>query len=293
MKAIIPVAGKGKRLYPHTRIVPKALLPTAGKPVLSHIFDRLLNSEIKKICLIIGEFSKEIEAFCLNYGKFEFEFVTQGEALGLGHAIYQALDSSDDPCLIMLGDTIINLDYVKLLNSKYNSIGVAKVNDPKRYGIVELNGERIIKFWEKPENPPSDLAILGIYLIKNQSNLRTAINYLFDNDIKTKNEYQLTDALSRMLNLGEVFNKFNIDEYLDCGIPETLLSTNRVLLEKKLGNSISSTSKIIASDIKLSTISDGCTVINSELHNVIMLSGSRVENTHLRDVIVGCNEKIL
>tara|TARA_B100000029_G_scaffold270789_1_gene265975 strand:+ start:88 stop:969 length:882 start_codon:yes stop_codon:yes gene_type:complete len=293
LKAIIPVAGKGKRLYPHTRIVPKALLPTAGKPVLSHIFDRLLNSEIKKICLIIGEFSKEIEAFCLNYGKFEFEFVTQGEALGLGHAIYQALDSSDDPCLIMLGDTIINLDYVKLLNSKYNSIGVAKVNDPKRYGIVELNGERIIKFWEKPENPPSDLAILGIYLIKNQSNLRTAINYLFDNDIKTKNEYQLTDALSRMLNLGEVFNKFNIDEYLDCGIPETLLSTNRVLLEKKLGNSISSTSKIIASDIKLSTISDGCTVINSELHNVIMLSGSRVENTHLRDVIVGCNEKIL
>ena len=293
MKAIIPVAGKGKRLYPHTQIIPKALLPTAGKPVLSHIFDRLLNSGVKKVCLIIGEFSKEIEAFCVNYGKFEFEFVTQGEALGLAHAIYQALDSSNDPCLILLGDTIINLDYAKLLNSKYNSIGVSKVNDPKRFGIVELNGDRIIKFWEKPENPPSNLAILGIYLIKNQSILRKAINYLFNNDIKTKNEFQLTDALSRMLDIGEVFNKFNIDEYLDCGIPETLLSTNRVLLDKKVGNAISSTSNIIDSDIKFSTISDDCTVINSELHNVIMLSGSRVENTHLKDVIVGYNEKIL
>ena len=199
MKAIIPVAGHGTRLEPHTLTLQKCLLPVAGKPVLEHILDRITDAGVTDISLIIGHLGYQVKQFCTTYENANFTFVEQTERLGLGHAVYQGLRHSDEPVLIVLGDSILELDYKKLLSSKYSTIGVAKVYDHHRFGIVELDGDQIISVVEKPKNPPSNLALIGIYYISSQKELAEGLEYIIKNDLRTKNEYQLTDAYGVML----------------------------------------------------------------------------------------------
>ena len=255
MKAIIPVAGYGTRLEPHTLTLQKCLLPVAGKPVLEHILDRITRVDITDITLIIGHLGHQIKEFCASYKNAEFIFIEQKERLGLGHAVYQGLDHSDEPVVIILGDVILEMNYKNLINSQCSTIGVSIVPDPKRFGIVELNNNQIIKFWEKPDNPPNNMAIIGIYYIASQKELVEGIEYLMDNNIRTKNEYQLTDAYSVMLNNGHQFKTLEIDACLDCGIPETLLSTNRTLLERMGDNDIHDSAIIANSKLSHCTIS--------------------------------------
>jgi len=293
MKAIIPVAGHGTRLEPHTLKLQKCLLPVAGKPVLEHILDRLTDAGVNDITLIIGHLGVQVQEYCNTYKKAKFTFVQQTERLGLGHAVYQGLKHSDDPVVIVLGDSILELNYKKLLSSKYSTIGVDQVPDPKRFGIVELSGNRIISMVEKPINPPSNLALIGIYYITSQKELAVAVEYLIKNDIRTKNEYQLTDAYRVMLDRGHVFESLMIDVCLDCGIPATLFSTNQELLERENYNAIHSTAIVENSDLSHCTISKNCKIVNSKLQNVIMLHGSQVQNQNLEDVIVGIDERLV
>ena len=290
MRAIIPVAGHGTRLEPHTLTLQKCLLPVGGKPVLEHILDRIINAGITDVTLITGHLGEQVVEFCTSYPNANFTFVEQKERLGLGHAIYQGLDSVKDPLLIVLGDSIFELDYNRFLSSPNSTIGVAPVPDPKRFGIVELKGDIISNVWEKPDNPPSNLALIGIYYISSQLELSMGIEHLIKNDIRTKNEYQLTDAFQVMIDKGHIFNAFEIDECLDCGIPETLLSTNKTILTRMADNSVHDSAVITNSQINNCTILENCKIENSHLENVIVLRGGKVINQKIKNTIVGFDE---
>ena len=290
MKAIIPVAGHGTRLEPHTLICQKCLLPVAGKPVLEHILDRLTAAGVADITLIIGHLGKQVREYCNTYTKAKFTFVEQKERLGLGHAVYQGLDQSEEPVIIVLGDSILELDYNKLLSSTNSTIGIDKVPDPQRFGIVKLDGDIIISMVEKPNNPPSNQALIGIYYISSQKELAEGVEYLIKNDIRTNNEYQLTDAFGVMIERGHIFKAIEIDACLDCGIPDTMFSTNKTLLEQGSRNALHPTAVIENSDLTHCTISENCSVINTVLTNVIMLPGSKVVNQHMENIIVGFDE---
>ncbi|MBC8311369.1 MAG: NTP transferase domain-containing protein [Candidatus Marinimicrobia bacterium] len=288
MKAIIPVAGHGTRLEPHSNFTQKCLLPVAGKPILAHILDRITNVGIDEVVLIIGHHGDHVKEFCKTYSEsMNFTFVEQKEQLGLGHAVGLGLMDVDEPVLVILGDSIFELDYSNFVSSSVNSIGVFEVPDPERFGIVETDGSHITQFVEKPEDPKSNLAIGGIYWISSQQKLINSLNHLYVNKIQTKNEYQLTDALQQMLYTGETFSTTMIDNCLDCGIPETLLSTNRELLKD---NSIHKTATVENSILNKVTIMENCTIVGAELENVIILSGATVKNCKLKDEIIGYNQ---
>ena len=286
MKAIIPVAGYGTRLKPHTLTLQKCLFPVAGKPVLAHILDKVISAGINEVTLIVGHLSEQVIDFCKTYKNISFNFVHQYKRLGLGHAVFQALNKNSDPVLILLGDGIFEFDYRKIISSSYSQIGVNLVENPKRFGIVDIEDVNIKKFHEKPEDPPSNLAISGVYLIKSQKELFNAIKYLIDKDLRTHNEYQLTDALQHMLENNHHFKIFKIDKCLDCGIPESILATNKYLLEKIGQSIIDSRAEIINSKIKNCTISRECYIENSNLNNVIMLSGKSIIKKTLVDIII-------
>ena len=238
MKVVIPVAGVGARLRPHTYALPKVLLNVAGKPILAHILDELINYGISDATIITGYMGDLIEDFITQkYKNLKVDFIEQKEMLGLGHAIWTGIDTykKNEPLLITLGDTIFDVDLKQIFNSNTSSIGVKWVDDPHRFGVVimdEENKKTVKRFVEKPETLISNLAIVGLYYIHNPNLLMYALNKLINNDIRTKNEYQLTDALQIMIDEGEVFKTFPVEGWYDCGKHETILSTNQHLLEK-------------------------------------------------------------
>ena len=290
MKAIIPVAGHGTRLEPYSLNCQKCLLPVAGKPILEHILDRLTSAGICHITIIVGYLGEQVKDFCQGYLKAKFTFIEQTKQLGLGHAVYQGLDQSDEPVVIALGDSIIELDYPQFISSAYSTIGVDQVPDPQRFGIAELDGDQIVDMIEKPKNPPSNLALIGIYYISSQKELAKGIEFLMENDLCTYNEYQLTDALKVMIKGGHIFKAFEIDNCLDCGIPSAMISTNQTLLKQGGVNVIHPTAIINNSVLNHCTISKNCSVIDSNLNNVIMLSGSKVKKQRIESKIIGFDE---
>lgn len=234
MKAIIPAAGIGTRLRPHTLTRPKVMLNVAGKPIIGHIADTLMEAGINHLSIIVGYKKERVIDYFSKIPGLTCDFPEQKEMLGLGHAVLYGLEASDEPVLIILGDTIINTDYKAFISRNTHTLGVVQVDDPKRFGIVETNEKgHVISMVEKPENPPGNLAIAGLYLIRNQRLLKEAIEKLVRDDKRTRGEYQLTDALKLMMEQGEIFTAAEIDSWLDCGKQETLLETNRLILEKK------------------------------------------------------------
>jgi len=234
MKAIIPVAGLGTRLRPHTYSTPKVLLPVAGKPMLAHILDELVDLGVEEISFIVHYLADPIQKWILDHYSFKSNFVDQTELLGLGHAISLAAPyhRDNDSVLIILGDTIFEADLGTILSWPENSIGVKSVEDPRRFGIVELEGEKVKRLIEKPEHPPTNLAIVGIYNITDPALLFDSLDEIIRENKTTRGEIQLTDALQRMLEKGTEFRTFEIDGWLDCGKPETLFDTNRRLLDR-------------------------------------------------------------
>jgi glucose-1-phosphate thymidylyltransferase len=237
MKAVIPVAGIGSRLRPHTHTQPKALIPVAGKPILAHIIDSLQEAGFTEFVFIIGYLGEKIQHFVDEaYGdKITSTYVVQHVREGIAHAIWMTKEhiEGQDEIIIALGDTIFDMDMKDYFNTPFSSLGTKKVEDPRRFGVVELGEDGFInKLVEKPAIPLSNLALVGIYKIKEVDALLTSIQYLLDNNIRTKNEFQLTDALMNMIENGIKFTSYSVENWFDCGKKDALLETNAILLKK-------------------------------------------------------------
>lgn len=304
MRAVIPVAGFGSRLRPHTHSLPKVLLNVAGKPILAHILDELVAQKIDNVTIITGYKGDMIEEYVNSHYNFNSTFVEQTELLGLGHAIWTASPTFDEePLMIVLGDTIFDADLSLASKSGVNSIGVKHVDDPRRFGVVLLDDDKnIVELIEKPQTPVSNLAIVGIYYIQNGSLLKAALDSLIENEIKTNNEYQLTDALQLMLESGEQFTSFPVEGWHDCGKKETMLSTNQFLLEKynnkyNLENVVVIDPSYISENAKVTnsvigpyaSIAEGSVVSDSIIKDSIISENSNVSNMTLDKSIIGNN----
>ncbi|OGU83903.1 MAG: nucleotidyl transferase [Stygiobacter sp. RIFOXYC12_FULL_38_8] len=304
MRAIIPAAGFGTRLKPHTFSLPKVLLNVGGKPILGHIIDKLLSEQITKATFVVGYLGEKIVEYVNNeYPELEASFVTQEIALGLGHAIHMAVPTFDhDEIFIILGDTIFDVNIHSVFEKKISSLGVKTVDDPSRFGVAVCENDKIVKLIEKPQEPISKLALVGLYYIRNSKLLVESLNELFEKEIKTRGEYQLTDALQLMIDKGEEFSTFQVDGWYDCGKSETLLSTNKYILQTKGTNRnvkgstiidpvyISDSAVVLDSVIgPFTTISEHCVVKESIIKNSILSPSSQVEKSMLDNSIIGMN----
>lgn len=235
MKAVIPVAGIGTRLRPHTHTQPKALIPIAGKPILGHIIDALRAAGVHEYVFIIGYLGDKIQQYITEtYHDIAADFVIQTTGRGTGHAIWLAKEKlGNNDILIVLGDTIADVDLKKLMQAPETTLCVKKVDDPRMFGVAELNADGTIKrVVEKPNIPKSNLALVGIYHIKETQQLLQAIEYNIEHKITTQNEYHLTDALMKMISDGVVMRTMDVDNWFDCGKKEILLDTNATLLSR-------------------------------------------------------------
>jgi glucose-1-phosphate thymidylyltransferase len=232
--AIVPVAGVGTRLRPHTHTTPKALLLVAGKPILGHILDQLKPASPERVILVVspGPQGDRIRAYAASRTDFQIECVTQAEPRGLGHAVAQAKEAAGkSPLLIVLGDTIVQAAVGELVRDG-SRVGVREVSDPRRFGVVTIRGDKIVGLVEKPEKPASNLALVGLYYIANGPLLFECLDSLVREGRLTRGEVQLTDALELMLQRGEELRPFPVTGWYDCGNTETLLETNRALLDQ-------------------------------------------------------------
>ena len=304
MNIIIPVAGIGKRLRPHTHTKPKPLLKVAGKSILGHIIDSIKPLNPEKIVFVIGHYGRMIKEYLKsNYPEYSsrFKYVEQERREGLGHAVYLALQKVEpsESVMVVLGDTIFDVDYKKILAGGRNTICVSETDDPRRFGIVRIDGDRVIDLVEKPENPPSNLAIVGIYYFLRGSEIYASLKFIIENNIKTKGEYQITDAMKHFIKENELFI-YRIKGWYDCGKTETLLKTNRFLLERHNSpgsgkNSVIIPPVYIPRSVYIEnsiigpyvSVGDNSVIKNSIVRNSILYDGARVENVLLEDSIVG------
>jgi len=310
MKVVIPVAGMGSRLRPHTHTQPKALVPVAGKAILAHIVDPLISVGIKDFIFIIGYMGNKIEEFINSkYGAagINVEFVVQEPREGTGHAIWLAKDKlkGEKEILITLGDIIIDIDMKELLKSKSSVLGVKKVDVPGNFGIAEINSEGLItNLVEKPKIPKSNLALIGIYKISNTKLFTESLAYIINNQIKNLGEYQLTDVLMNMINSGEKIYTQLVDNWFDCGRKETLLEANAILMNRpefkssdakqfhktilvppvSIGENCQISNSIIGPNAALG---DNATVSYSIVKNTIIGSFSEIQSTVLHNSIIG------
>ncbi len=300
MKVVIPAAGMGKRLRPQTHTKPKPMVNVAGRTIIDHILEAL-KGHVKDVILIVGyQKEKLIESVTENFSEdFNLIFVEQEVRMGLGHAIYLAMDEvGDSELLINLGDEIFGIDYGEMIeNYRKNKdcsgiLGVKRVDKPQNYGIVEERDGVITKLVEKPIKPTSDTAIAGVYIIRDSRMLAGILEDMVKNEKTGKGgEIQLTDALQTMIEKGEVFRTFEIEEWYDCGRPEMLLNVNQILLER-LGTKLDSdyeNSVIIEPVI----IGKGCRIRNCIIGpNVSVDNNTVLEDVHISDSIVGSHCKL-
>jgi glucose-1-phosphate thymidylyltransferase len=302
VRAIIPVAGEGTRLRPHTFTLPKVLLNVAGKPILAHILDKIVSSGITQATFVVGHMADKIKEYVQReYPTLKADFVEQEERLGLGHAIFIARATlSDEPVLIILGDTIFDVDLTPVLAGKTSALGVKQVSDPRRFGVAETVNGSITRLVEKPEHPVSNLALVGLYYIQQPKLMISCLEEMVKRNVKTRGEYQLTDALQTMIDRGEKMKPFSVEGWYDCGKPETLLSTNRALLEKhatrrSVEGVVINAPVYIAATAKLSlcvigpntTVGENATISESVVRNSIISDAAQVHKALLDNSIVG------
>ena len=305
MKIVLPVAGNGLRLRPYTENLPKCLLPVAGKTIIDWIVDDTLFLNPSETIFITGYKASVVDEYLKQKPEWgAVRTVMQSNPQGLGEAISLALPyvNDDEPLLIILGDTLFEADLSILKNESDNVLYMFKVEDPKRFGVAVTDKDgRIERLVEKPQEFVSDEAIVGIYYIKDVKALKEALNYLMKNDIRTKGEFQLTDALERMIEAGCKFRTAPVETWLDCGLVETLLSTNAHILKRNekarsqqlegaeivmpchIGKNVIIKNSKIGPNV---SVGDGCVIENSEIKDAILWNGVKVSGQKLSDVVI-------
>lgn len=315
MKLIIPMAGKGTRLRPHTHTTPKPLLPVAGSMIIERIiktFRRTVDRDFDKIVFILGDFGddvkKELSEMSKRYGA-EAIFRKQDQALGTAHAVYCAGEDLDGEVIIVFADTLFDTRDKVDLGDADSVIWLKEVEDPSRFGVAVHEGDLITDFVEKPSEPISNLAIIGVYYFKEARYLKKEIEYLLEHHIVGHgDEFQLTDALDRLLKNHKTFKVATVDEWLDCGTIPAWLETSGVILKKEhhvydeqsfpattikppvfIGEGVTINNSVIGPN---ATIDAGSSITDSTIKNTIILKQSTIVNSKLTDATIGSHASV-
>jgi len=318
MKIIVPMAGRGSRLRPHTLTVPKPLVPVGGKPIVHRLVEDIAKTcteKIDEIAFVIGDFGTEVEKELIRVAESlgaKGRIFYQDKALGTAHAVLCAADCLSGPVVVAFADTLFKADF-KLDSNTDGIIWVKQIEDPSAFGVVKLNEENlIIDFVEKPQEFVSDLAMIGIYYFKEAEKLKVELQYLIDNGIIKGGEYQLPDALRNLTEKGNKFKAGEVKEWLDCGNPKVTVHTNQrvlefdkdtqlisqdVVLENSViippcfvGKNVTITNAIVGPHVSLG---NGTTVKNSVIKNSIVQKNATIANSILQDSMIGNHAKIL
>lgn len=298
MKLIIPMAGRGTRVRPHSHTVPKPLLPVAGTMIIERIvetFARTLDRTITEIVYILGpDFGKEIKQTLEEMSarhNAKATFGVQETALGTAHAVACAGDALNGEVIIVFADTVFDTKNTVSVDDADSVIWLKEVEDPSRFGVAVLDGDTITDFVEKPSEPISNLAIIGVYYFSRGEDLMKEIQYLLDNNVTGHgNEYQLTDALDRLLKDGKVFKKATVDEWLDCGTLPAWLDTTGEILAKEEHSYENFENTTIHPPVY---IGDNVTIAGSEIGpNVSIEAGSIINNSVITNSIIQKNARL-
>jgi len=302
MKIIIPMAGMGTRMRPHTLTIPKPLIPLAGKPIVQRLVEGIAdiaNEQIDEIAFVIGRFGEEVENKLKNIAtnlNAKYSIYYQDMAMGTGHAVWCASESLKGNVVVAFADTLFYADF-KLETELDGIIWAQKVKNPESFGVITSNNAGIINgFVEKPKKFVSDLAIIGIYYFKEGEKLQKHLQRLIDKNIKGNSEYQLTDALENMRQEGIRFGVGQVNEWLDCGNKEITVETHaKVLQHNKQEKLISEKAKICNSKIILPCyIGDEAVIIDSEIGpNVSVGNNTKIEKSFINNSIVQNKSNII
>lgn len=316
MKLIIPMAGRGTRVRPHSHVTPKPLLNVRGKSMVERIvqtFMDVLPRPITEAVFILGpDFGEgvreQLREICKGYG-IAAHFAVQEQALGTAHAVHSAADHLSGEGIVVFADTLFAMDKVLSLEDADAIAWVKHVDDPSRFGVAVREGERIVSFVEKPSTPISNEALIGIYYFKSLEEFGRQIQRVIDEDIRGHGrEFQLTDALDLMLKDGKVFKTASVTDWLDCGTIEALADTTKIILEKERGeasegtveNSIVIQPSFIGKGAVVrdsvvgpnASIEAGAVVERSVVRDTIVFSKGRVADSALRDSLVGQHAEV-
>jgi len=302
MNIIIPMAGMGKRLRPHTLTTPKPLVRLVGKPIVEHLVEEIsaqIEGKVDTIGFIIGDFGKEVESELLAIAQkvgSKGQIYYQHEALGTAHAILCAKELLEGPVVVAFADTLFRADF-KLDKDVDGVLWVEKVADPSAFGVVELNKEgHIVSFVEKPVEFVSDKAMIGIYYFKNGALLRSEMEYLIDNNIMNDGEYQLPDALRALVEKGKVFVPGTVLEWLDCGNYQATVNTNSQWLSYKSETELIDKSAQVEDALIIPPcyIGEGVVIKNSIVGPYVSLDGNNtIEGSVIKRSIIGNNTNIV
>jgi len=301
MKIIVPMAGIGKRLRPHTLTIPKPLIPIAGKPIVQRMVEDIAgvcSAKIDEVAFVVGNFGKEVEKVLINIARSlnaKGTIYYQQEALGTAHAVLCAKESLNGEVVVAFADTLFKAGF-KMDTSKDGNIWVHKVEDPAGFGVVKVNDDNeITAFVEKPDTFVSDLVIMGIYYFKDGVYLKNELQYLVDNDIKDKNEYQITSALENMKNKGTKFIPGKVSEWLDCGNKDATIFANQRYLDYIKESDLIAKSALINNSVIIPPVFIGD---NSEINNTVigpyvsLSSNSKIVDSVIKNSIIQKNSMI-
>ncbi|REC57162.1 nucleotidyltransferase [Chryseobacterium piscium] len=313
MKIIVPMAGKGSRLRPHTLTIPKPLIPIAGKPIVQRLVEdiaKVAGEKIEEVAFIIGDFGAEVEASLLKIAEklgAKGTIYHQLEPLGTAHSIKCAEESMQGNVVIAYADTLFRADFTLDTNSD-GVIWVKKVEDPSAFGVVKLDDYGFITdFIEKPQTFVSDLAIIGIYYFNSAEKLMAEINHIMDNNIKVSGEYQLTTALENLRQAGAKFSLGKVDDWMDCGNKNATVETNGKILEYEkdeftefpqsanIQNSLIIQPCYIGEGVEISnskigpyvSLGKGTKVINSNIDNSLIQEKTVIDHGNLSNSMIG------
>lgn len=315
MKLIIPMAGRGTRLRPHTHVTPKPLLPVVGISMVERIVETFIDVLPKKLdeaVFVLGpdfpeEVYDELRAICARHD-MQARFGVQDQALGTAHAVFCAGEHLQGEVISVFADTLFYMDPGVSLDGADVWAWVKHVDDPRRFGVVVKDGDRITDFVEKPKEIISNEALIGIYYIKDGAALRASIQYLFDNDVKGHGEFQITDAFDHMLKQGYVFKTTSVREWLDCGTIPALKETSWVLLAKEtdrlhqgtvvdsvlidpvyVGEGARITGSVVGPNV---VVEAGAEIQGSVVDHTIVFADARVTGSVLQDSMVGHHAQV-
>lgn len=313
MKIIVPMAGRGSRLRPHTLTVPKPLIPIAGKPIVQRLVEdiaKVAGEEIEEVAFIIGDFGPEIEKSLLQIADklgAKGSIYYQNDPLGTAHAIKCAEQSMSGNVVVAFADTLFRADFILDKNAD-GVIWVKSVEDPSAFGVVKLNESGFITdFVEKPQTFVSDLAIIGIYYFNSAEKLMDEINYLMDNDIKNGGEYQLTTALENLRAKGAKFTLGKVNDWMDCGNKNATVETNSKILayeqeamsqfpaSAQIENSLIIPPCFIGENVKISnskigpgvSLGNNTVVVNSNIENSLIQENTQINHGNLSNSMIG------